>query len=238
MIVDDEPLARLRLRTLCDAMPDQAVIIGEVGDGREAMARIEVEQPDLLLLDIAMPDLNGMELAQMLAQSASSPTIIFCTAYPAHALEAFEVSAADYLLKPIERERLSQAFQKAALLRAGTQPISPAKRPWLDHLWVPNRDGMIRIELGDVERIEADGDYVRLSTARESHLLHEAINRLEERLDPARFVRVRRSVMVRVDLLKAVVHLGGGTWNVLLADDTRIRVGPTYWKMLKGRLRW
>lgn len=236
LIVDDEPIARARLRVLCAGMADWVEVTGEAADGADALARISADSPDVVLLDIAMPDLDGVEVADMLARTGAPPAVIFCTANPAHALWAFEVSAVDYLLKPVARDRLERAFAKAAVLRAGPAVAPPPATSWLDHLWVPHREAMKRIEMADVEQIVAEGDYVRLVTPRASHLLHETMTRLESRLDPNRFVRVRRSVIVRVDLLRTVTHLGGGSWNVVLADGTAVRAGPNYWKALKERL--
>jgi len=237
LIVDDEPIARARLQALCREIADAVRVVGEASNGVEALARIRVDQPDLVLLDIAMPDLDGLQVAAALAEMNAPPEVVFCTAYPSHALEAFEVAAVDYLLKPINRERFAQAVGKAARLRACDAPPLPRSSDWLDHLWVPHREAMIRIDIRDVNRIEAEGDYVRLVTPQASYLLHETMAHLEERLDPDRFSRIRRSMIVRTDLLGTAVHLGSGVWNVSLTDGPLVRVGPTYWKALKSKLK-
>lgn len=234
LVVDDEPIARARLGALCPAMPDTFLVIGEAADGGAALDRIAGGGTDLVLLDIAMPGLDGLTVAAALTRTEAPPAVVFCTAHPSHALEAFEAAAADYLLKPVGQGRLARAAERAARLRERA-PITVGPMQWLDHVWVPHRDAMLRIEMRDVERVEAEGDYVRLVTGQVSHLLHETMTRLEQRLDPEKFVRVRRSTIVRTDVLAAATHLGGGAWNVSLVDGGVVRVGPTYWKALKGR---
>lgn len=238
LLVDDEPIARSRLRALCGAL-DDVEIVGEAATGVEALARIASDSPDLVLLDIAMPDLDGMGVARAIAQMPGKAAIVFCTAFPAYALEAFEAEAIDYLLKPINRERLARAVDRARIWQAAAEPktTTTPDRLWLDHLWVPYRDGMVRIEIEHVEQIEAEGDYVRFLIGDLSYLVHESLSRLADRLDPERFVRVRRSLIVRTDGIREVRHLGGGAWQLSLANEKSVRVGATYWKNLRSRLR-
>ena len=181
-----------------------------------------------------MPDLDGMAVAAASAKGERPPAIVFCTASDAHAVRAFEVSAVDYLLKPIQRERLERSLARARRLREIPGSLTRPARP--DHLWVPHRGAMHRIDIADISRIDAEGDFVRLWTARTQFLLNETLTRLAERLDPDTFVRLRRSSVVRITELRDVRHVGLGAWEAQLSDGNRIRIGPTYWKAIKDRL--
>jgi two-component system response regulator AlgR len=235
LIIDDEPIAANRLRLLCEEMAGVRVI-ALAGDGHDGLRQITDLAPDLVLLDIAMPGLDGLALARMLGTLAAPPAIVFCTAYDRHALAAFDVSAVDYLLKPISRERLARAIGKAA--RHHHPPPDPdTSRPaWIDHVWVSHRGAMHRVAIADVERIDAEGDYLRLSTPGNSYLLHETMSAIEGRLDPGLFLRLRRSVIVRSSMIASIRHEGMGIWSALLAPGTSIRIGPTHLKRVKERL--
>ena len=225
LIVDDEPVAAQRLRVLSEAIDDLRVV-GIAGDGIAAIAAIERLSPQLVLLDIAMPGLDGIEVARAVGALPSRPAIAFCTAYDQHALAAFEVGAFDYLLKPISRERLSRSISR---LRAfPSQPATLKPRIWIDDVWVPHRGVMHRLPVADIDRIEAERDYVRLWAGSSSYLLHETISRLESRLDPESFVRLRRSVIARRSLLTGLRHDGLGIWSALLSDGSAVRIGPTF----------
>ncbi len=234
LVADDEPVARQRLTLLCAELAEVSVV-GEAVDGPDTIGRIRALAPDLVLLDISMPDLDGMAVAAASALGKRPPAIVFCTASDAHAVRAFEVSAVDYLLKPVQRDRLERALARACRLRDAPGPLAHQSRP--DHLWVPHRGAMHRIDIADVTRIDAEGDFVRLWTARAQFLLNETLTRLAERLDPDAFIRLRRSSVVRVATLRDVRHVGLGAWEAQLADGNRIRIGPTYWKAIKDRLQ-
>lgn len=236
LIADDEPIARKRLSILCANFVG-VEIVGEAADGPDAVRQIQRLTPDLVLLDIAMPGLDGMAVASASASSATGhpPAIIFCTASAAHAVQAFDIPAVDYLLKPIGRERLERALDRARMQRSAI--ALPAPFLWLDHLWILHQGAMRRIEVADICRIDAEGDFVRLWTVRTQHLLHETLTRLGERLDPAVFVRLRRSCVVRIAHVLALRHVGLGAWEAELAGGDRIRIGPTYWKAIKARLQ-
>ena len=147
------------------------------------------------------------------------------------------MAAVDYLLKPVSRDRLARAVSRVRKLRDAPKqaPVEPS--PWLDHLWTPHRDGMVRVEVADMMRIEAEGDYARICTPSATYLIHETMARLEAKLDPVEFVRVRRSSIVRASGIAKVRHAGDGVWEATLREGAVVRVGPTYWPALKARLR-
>ncbi|MGI4878604.1 MAG: LytR/AlgR family response regulator transcription factor [Janthinobacterium lividum] len=236
LIADDEPVARNRLRLLCEEIGGVA-IAGMAVDGLDALRQIEALSPEVVLLDIAMPDLDGMGVARALACAPTPPAIIFCTAYDRHALAAFDVSAVDYLLKPISRERLVHAIEKARRYHGFPRTPEPPRLALLDHLWVPHRGAMLRIDISGIQRIDAEGDYVRLSTMSSSHMLHETMAAIEARLDPVVFVRLRRSVIVRSTEIKSLRHDGLGSWSTLLGDGQSVRIGPTYLPQVRARLK-
>jgi len=233
LIVDDEPIARRRLSILFARLTGVEVV-GEAMDGTDAVEKIRSLAPDVVLLDISMPGLDGMAVAVASAVSKRPPAIVFCTASAAHAAQAFDIAAVDYLLKPIDRERLERALGRARMQRnAVTPPTSPV---WLDYLWIPHHGAMRRIEVAEIYRIDAEGDFLRLWTEKSNHLLHETLTRLGEGLDPTVFVRLRRSCIVRITLIVGLRHVGLGAWEAELAGGDRVRIGPTYWKPIKARL--
>jgi two-component system response regulator AlgR len=221
VIVDDEPLAIDRLRMMCETIPSLR-IVGSALDANAALALIETQAPDLLLLDIAMPGMDGMRLARLLDARAVRPLVIFATAYDNHALDAFEVAAVDYLLKPISPDRLRRAVE-----RAGAHRPASSSGP-LRELWVPYRSEMLRIEVDRIDRIDAERDYMRLHLGARSYLLHMTITALEQRLDPDSFVRLHRSTIVRRDLIERFQRDRAGAWTAILRDGRAIRVGRTY----------
>ena len=237
LIVDDELSARKRLRILCDAHPD-VTVVGMAGSGAEAVALSGTVSPDLVLLDIAMPGLDGLAVARLIGERGRPPAIVFHTAHDGHALAAFDVDAVDYLLKPVSAERLSRAVERAK--RHGQQAtVDRAMTPieWIDSLWVPHQGAMRRVLVSDIERIESEDDYIRLVTAQKSYLLHEAIARLEKKLDPSMFVRLRRSIIVNRSRLAGLRNDGGGAWSALLLDGFESRIGPTYLAAVKALMQ-
>lgn len=234
LIADDEPVARRRLARLCTGVPDVA-IVGEAVDGPDTIEQIRILSPDLVLLDISMPELDGLAVASASAGLERPPAIVFCTASAAHAVRAFELPAVDYLLKPVQRDRLEQAVVRVRRLRSAL--IRPARTAWADSLWVPHRGAMRRIDVADICRIDAEGDYVRIWTPQGQVLLNDTITRLIERLDPGAFVRLRRSSVVRITRIQALRHVGLGSWEAQLFDGETIRIGPTYLKTVKDLLR-
>jgi len=228
LIVDDEPLAVERLQVLC-ARLDGVSVIGTAGDGQAALRLIEALTPDLVLLDMTMPLADGLTVARTLAGWDSPPAIIFVTAHDQFAVEAFDLEAIDYVLKPVSPDRLQRAIQRVGT-RRGRQD-SPASLPdsrWLSEFWVPHRSELVRIAATDVERIDAERDYVRLHLSGQSYLLLQTITGLEERLDPERFIRIHRSCILRRDRIAGLRHEGVGVWCVETVDGQTLRIGRTY----------
>lgn len=230
LLVDDEPLAIERMQILC-ARVEGIDLIGTAQDGESALRLVEALQPELLLLDIAMPGIDGMEVARALEEATLAPAIIFVTAFDQFAVEAFAVAAVDYLLKPVAEERLTKAVARvAAKLESEPRPV---KSQWTEEFWVPHRAEVIRIAAEDIDRIEAERDYMRLHVGQASYLLHQTISRLEERLDPERFVRVHRSAILNRARIAKLRHDGMGGWFAEMTDGDQIRIGRTYLKQAK-----
>jgi len=231
LIVDDEPLAVERLTMLCAGLGGIAVI-GSAGDGEAALDMLDRCDPDLLLLDIAMPRMDGVSLARILERRVPRPAVIFVTAYDHHAVDAFDVAAVDYLLKPVAAERLDRAIGRVRDARRGAPPPGEP-----DQYWVPHRSEMIRIPAASIDRVEAERDYMRLHVGARSYLIHMTIAELEQRLDPAAFLRVHRSAIVRIDRIARVGKDEAGNWFAELGDGHRLRVGRTYRMRLKALVR-
>lgn len=225
LIVDDEPLAVERMQVVC-ARLGELEVAGTASDGDAAMRLIEVLEPDVVLLDISMPVADGMTVASRLARWDNPPAIVFVTAHDSFAVEAFDLEAVDYVLKPVSPERLARAIARVSALRAtGGRRGTPQ---WLSELWVPNRDALLRLATAEIDRIDAERDYVRLHVAQRSYLLLHTIAGLQERLDPAQFIRVHRSHIVRRDFITELHHEGMGKWCARLRDGALLRIGRTY----------
>ena len=236
-MVDDEPLAIERLQILCAHEPG-IDLVATASDGEAALRLVEALAPDLLLLDIAMPGLDGMAVARALEGRVQRPAIIFCTAFDQFAVAAFDIAAVDYLLKPVAPERLAKAVARAAEKLGAATASSPSPAGHSAEFWVPHRSEMIRIDAHDIDRIEAERDYMRLHVGPRSFLLHQTISELERRLDPALFIRLHRSTIVRRDRIARLAHDGLGSWRAILVDGAEQRIGRTYLpaaKALAGR---
>lgn len=230
LVVDDEPLAIERLQILCAREPG-VDLVGTASDGEAALRLVDALQPELLLLDISMPGLDGMGVARALQGRTVRPAVIFCTAFDQFAVAAFDVAAVDYLLKPVAPDRLARAVGRVReKLATAVPPSAPAaaESPWTEEFWVPHRSEVIRIAAQDIDRIEAERDYMRLHVGQRSFLLHSTISDLERKLDPDRFIRLHRSTMVRRDRIVKLRHDGLGVWHADLADGTEVRIGRTY----------
>lgn len=234
MIVDDEPLAIERLQMLCAREP-RISLVGTATDGEAALRLIEALKPDLVMLDIAMPLLDGVGVARAVGRMGLRPAIIFVTAFEGFAVEAFDLAAIDYMLKPVAQDRLARsidrveiALSKRPAAAIDDQPAAEAPADWADEFWVPHRSELIRVAASQIDRIEAERDYMRLHVGAHSYLLHQTISSLEERLDPQRFVRLHRSHIVRRDHIARLRHDGSGVWFACLADGGEIRIGRTY----------
>ncbi len=212
LIVDDEPLARQRVCLLLGEEPDVEVI-GESGDGFEAVDQIQATKPDLVFLDVQMPDRDGFEVLRRVPQ-AVLPVVIFTTAYDQHALRAFEVNALDYLLKPFKPVRFKEAVQRARDLIANKQVgvaargllallgQTPAPAGQLTRLAVKTTGKVTFVELDQIRAIEAAGKYAVVQVAKENHVLRETMSSLESHLPPQRFLRISRSVIVNIDQIQ------------------------------------
>lgn len=232
MIVDDEPLAVERLQMLCAREP-RITLAGTATDGEAALRLIEGLRPDLVMLDIAMPLLDGIGVARAVGDMGLRPAIIFVTAFEGFAVEAFDLAAIDYLLKPVAHERLIRAIDRVETALGnrsddllGRAPVASSQ--WAEEFWVPHRSELIRVGTDQIERIEAERDYMRLHVGGHSYLLHQTISSLEARLDPANFVRLHRSHIVRRDHIARLRHDGSGVWFACLLDNCEIRIGRTF----------
>lgn len=236
LIVDDEPLAVERMQIICAGIPALAVV-GTASDGAAALRLVEALDPDLLLLDMTMPELDGLSVARRLGGRENPPAVVFVTAHDSFAVEAFDLDAVDYVLKPVTAERLERAIGRA-LARRGEGRERGATGDWIGEFWVPHRSELLRIAVDDVERIDAERDYVRLhlapTGAARSYLLLQTIAGLEARLDPAKFIRVHRSVIVRRDRITGLRHDGLGVWSVELGEAEPVRIGRTYLAKVKA----
>lgn len=230
MIVDDEPLAIERLEILCNEHPI-IEIVGTANDGVAALRLAQQLSPDLVFLDIGMPKMDGINAARALGLMDQKPAIVLVTAYDNFAVEAFDLDVIDYVLKPVSSERLGRAILRATT-DAESQPVptkgTESNASFAAEFWVSHRAELIRIAAMDIERIEAERDYMRLYTAGRSYLLHQTISALEQRLDPDQFQRIHRSHIVRRDLITGLRHEGGGVWHALLGEELSMRIGRKY----------
>ena len=236
MIVDDEPLAIERMQVLCAEL-DQLQVVGTASDGEAALRLADKLRPDLMLLDMTMPEMDGLALARQLGKRDRPPAVIFVTAHEDFAVEAFDLEAVDYVLKPVAAERLERAIDRAVARRE--HGASGASGEWLSEFWVPHRSELLRIAVDQVDRIDAERDYVRLHVADgsgqgRSYLLLQTIAGLEGRLDPTRFIRIHRSTILRRDRIRGLRHEGLGVWSAELDNGEALRIGRTYLRKVKA----
>jgi two-component system response regulator AlgR len=235
LIVDDEPLAIERMQVLCAEL-EQLQVVGTASDGEAAVRLADKLKPDLLLLDMTMPGLDGLGVARALARRDNPPAVIFVTAHEDFAVEAFDLEAVDYVLKPVAAERLERAIDRAIARR---DRVRSEGGEWLSEFWVPHRSELLRIDAAQVERIDAERDYVRLHVGAadgqgRSYLLLQTIAGLEGRLDPTRFLRIHRSTILRRDRIRGLRHEGLGVWSVELDNGEALRIGRTYLRKVKA----
>jgi two-component system LytT family response regulator len=236
LIVDDEPLARDRLRGFLAAEPGVEVI-GECGNGLEALTAIRVAQPEVVFLDVRMPGCDGLEMVQRLPE-AGRPLIVFVSAHERYALEAFQVEAVDYLLKPFDRERLGQALRRVQTQLAAQPAIPPPPRAPAPVASLHDRvafkaDGkIVFFRAGEILRVEANDNHVILHLADGQLLVRETLTAIEARLGPAGFVRVNRSALVQWEKIREVQPALHGDYTVVLADGTRLPLS----RHLRGQL--
>jgi len=235
IVADDEPIARARMLSLLQEEPDIEVI-GECATGPQAISAIERTSPDLVFLDIQMPQMDGLTLARTLGRAM--PAVVFVTAYDEYALGAFEVHALDYVLKPYSAERFKSALvharQHLSTRRAsGSQPPAPERR---DRLVIKSSGRIYFIRTRDIDWCEASGNYVRLHVGAQTHLVRGTMGHIESQLDQAQFVRIHRSTIVNVDRIQELHSSFGGEYVVLLHDKTRLTLSRGYREGLQAKL--
>jgi two-component system LytT family response regulator len=239
LIVDDEEPARSVIREYLGSHPEIR-IVAECGDALEALDAVDAYVPDLIFLDVQMPEVDGFEF---LSRLENPPVIIFCTAFDEYAVKAFEVSALDYLLKPFQKERFDQAVQRAVnaiqkplinkeQLRNFLRILDMDKKS-LRRILVKQLGRWQLLETRDIMWIEAMEDYVCVHTASDSHLVHQTMSGLESKLDPEQFIRIHRSYMINIAGLKEMVTETHNRWTCLLKDGTRLPVSRSGQKRLK-----
>jgi DNA-binding LytR/AlgR family response regulator len=248
LIADDEPLALERLSFLLGDISGVEVV-GTAANGREAAEQIAVLSPDLVFLDIQMPEQNGLRVAGNLGDGDDRPEVIFVTAFEHYAADAFEVDAADYLLKPVRFDRLWQAIERAKRrkylrelahrqeLAAETQDKAGSEAsPHADGIWVNTRRGAVFVPTETIDWIEAQRDYVMLHTATRSHIIRMSMRSLEETLPPEQLMRVHRSAFARPSNVVEVQRQGRSISALVLRDGAIVQVGPNYAKAVAERL--
>jgi two-component system LytT family response regulator len=252
ILVDDEPLARERLRKLLASEPD-VELIAECGDGREAVATIQRESPDLVFLDVRMPELDGFGVVAAL-EGTVPPALVFVTAYDKFALQAFEVHALDYLLKPFDRERFQKTLTRVrsqlakrrshdldSRLHSLLGDLQSAKTDsgepkYPDRLAVKTGGRVLLLKTDDIDWIEAADNYVSLHIGTETHLHRETMSALETKLPPARFMRISRSIIVNADRIKELQPLFHGDHVIILRNGTKLTLSRNYREKLNQLL--
>ncbi|MCA9757942.1 MAG: response regulator transcription factor [Candidatus Eisenbacteria bacterium] len=242
VMADDEPLALRGIRRVVESLPGFE-IVAECPDGDRALRAILERRPDLVLLDISMPGRDGFEVLEGLAPE-ERPLAIFVTAYDAHALQAFEVHALDYVLKPIREDRLRDALLRARarltsgaprdvlssdeLRQLGEHSKGDSHGPHLERLLVRGTNGIRVVSISDVRYLSSDGDYVQIHASHGTELMRSTLQSLVERLDPRRFVRVHRSHVVRIDEVTEVHGAANGDGSIVLRSGEELPVSRTY----------
>lgn len=246
LIVDDMPLARKRLRRVLRKDPE-IEIIGECADGREAVEAVAELAPDLMFLDVQMPETDGFEaMAEIGVENA--PIVIFVTAFDQFALRAFEVHALDYLLKPFDTERLTKAVERAKEQIRKPDANDASERlvallkelknepKYIKHLTVKSRGRTIIIAVDDIDCIEAEGNYLSLQVGKQMHLIRSPMHQFEEKLDPEKFVRIHRSSIINLDRVKEMHPLFNGDQLVIMKDGKELVLSRNYREKLMDLL--
>jgi len=242
VIVDDEPLARQHVADRL-AHEENVQIVGQADNGNDAVEIIRRVHPDVVFLDVQMPGLDGLDVVDTIGPD-EMPATVFTTAFDQYALRAFDRAAVDYLLKPFDDERFSQAFRRARKARDASrlralleeEPATEAE-PYLDTIAVESRGQTRFVPVATIEFITASGPYAELHAGGHTHAVRERMQTLEERLDPNVFMRVHRSVIVRLDLVDALLRAPGGDYAVRLKDGTKLSVSRARRDELARRLR-
>ena len=252
-IIDDEPLARERLRTLLRGHRE-IDIVSECANASQALAAMTSEPLDLVFLDVQMPEMNGFDVlavaeAQLASEQKRLPAVVFVTAYDRYALRAFEVHAMDYLLKPFDSERFERTLarlrteitgRRAGELNRKLEALLASRQgkpQYLERLLVKSRGRVVFINADELDWIEAAGNYVSLHTGEKTHLLRDTMQRLESRLDPARFVRIHRSTIVQLDRIRELALSTKGDYQLTLKDGTQLSLSRTHLRKLQQHMR-
>lgn len=245
LIIDDEAPARGRLRKMLDREPDVAVI-GECCNGPEAITSIRSQNPDVIFLDVQMPEVNGFDVLRALPPE-QVPAVIFVTAHEQHAVEAFEVHALDYLLKPFTQARLQQALQRARQTRTGSaQPAEQLRAlldslqpptQYLDRIAVKNGSQTVFVKVPDIDFLESAANYVVVRAQNENHILRETLSNLESRLSPQLFLRISRSVIVNLERVRSLQLTPQGESVLVLQDGRQLIVTRTL-REVQNRLQF
>jgi two-component system, LytTR family, response regulator len=247
LIVDDEPPARRRLQSLIQEEGD-LLVIGEAQDGREAVDLIVSLKPDLVFLDVQMPELDGFGVIREVGTDCM-PAVVFVTAFDEFAVRAFDVAAVDYLMKPFDRPRFQAAVARVRGQLRGRPDATVDERlvallrelhggaaDYITRMAI-RHDGRIRfLNISDVDYILAEGNYVRLVAGKSSHLIRDTLTRLEERLDPRKFLRIHRSTMVQLDRIVSLEPMFQGEYMIVLRDGVRLRSGRRFRDRLQQAL--
>ena len=247
LVADDEHAARAAIVTLL-ADDDDVAVAGEAADGQTTLEAIRRDAPDIVFLDIQMPELDGFAVLRAL-DPAAMPVVVFVTAYDRFALQAFEAHALDYLLKPFDDERFYKALARAkqqarqnslgALgdrlmdLLGATAPASPR---FLQRLVIRNGGRATVVDTAEIDWIEADGDYLTVHAGRARHVMRETMKDIEQSLDPARFVRVHRSTIVNIGRIRGLEPYYRGEYVVILQDGTKVKLSRGYQQHLESAL--
>ena len=250
VIADDERPARSFLAALLRTF-DDVVIVAEVGSGKEAVAAIERERPDMAFLDLQMPEIDGISVVRMLKKQAM-PLIAFVTAYDEYAVRAFEVNAVDYLLKPVDKGRLREAISRAQeriehaeivaeqgvrVDQAIAEYESSGRQPYLERIPIRRRDEIVIVPVAQIVSIVAEGELLHITTAKsERHMITYRLKDLETRLDPARFIRLGRGTLANVEAITKVNVMPGGTHVALLTNGQKLQVSRLQSRILRERL--
>lgn len=250
LVAEDEPLARRRLANFIKDRPNTD-LVGTCGNGRDAVTAIREKQPDLVLLDVQMPEMNGLEVIEAVGAD-QMPAVIFVTAYDQYAIRAFEIHALDYLLKPFDNERLAEALDRAGesihsrqmdglrrqlldlarnLQDEDPEPAAHASHPgsnYTNRIALKTSDRITLLKTEEIDWIEGAGVYVKLHAGQKTHLLRDTLKNLEENLDPTQFVRIHRSTIVNIDRIEELTSYFRGEYLVLLKDGTQLKLSRTY----------
>jgi two-component system LytT family response regulator len=264
IVVDDEPLARRLLRAILEDIPEVDVV-AECANGREAVNSTRELVPDLLILDIQMPGMTGFDVVKEL-QSDTMPNVVFCTAYQRYALDAFDLHAVDYLLKPVDERRVRRAVERAQQRLGASEGEGERKTPLLGaiddiarrvvgtnavrsqtdvsrdeaslerKLAIKSHDGTVLLDIEDIDWVDAAGDYMCVHARGETHILRSTLKNLMQRLDPARFKRIHRSTVVNLDRIVKVTPLKKGEYLLALDNEEKLKVSRNFREAIKAFL--